>query len=331
MSDNYNGKKVFITGAGGFIGSHVVEALVEAGAEVKALVHYNSASSIGNLGYLDEDKLGSVNIEFGDITDPFQMLRLSEGQDVILHLAALIGIPYSYVAPAAYVRANIDGTLNMLEAARMHNTPRIVSTSTSETYGTAKYTPIDEDHPLQGQSPYSATKIGADKIAESYFRSFDLSVCTIRPFNTYGPRQSMRAVLPTIINQALHSDRIKLGSITPVRDMLFVKDTANAFLAAGLSDKAAGHVINAGTGTGQTIGEMVEVIQEILGTSLEIVTDEDRIRPEKSEVFELVCNHEKARELLGWEPTYSFSEGISETIEFFKLHSDKKQISEYHR
>ena len=319
----YEGKKVFVTGAAGFIGSHLVEELVKSGATVTALVHYNANSSIGNLQYLDHQILNQVKIEFGDITDVFQMQTLTKNVDIILHLAALIGIPYSYVAPSAYVSININGTLNMLEAARMNNVERLVVTSTSETYGTAIYAPIDEKHPMQGQSPYSATKIGADKIAESYYMSFDLPVVIFRPFNTYGPRQSLRAVIPTIVSQALNDEpNITLGSISPVRDMLFVKDTAKGFMLAGLKQSAIGEVISVGTGVGVTIGEIVEMVQQICGTHKAIIEDQSRVRPAKSEVFKLICDNKKATELLDWKSTYDLKAGLTEVVEFVKERTD---------
>jgi NAD dependent epimerase/dehydratase len=319
MKQQYQGKKVFVTGAAGFIGSHVVEELVHQGAVVTALVHYNSNSNIANLNYLNVEILQQVNIVFGDVTDAFQMDYLIKGQDIVLHLAALIGIPYSYVAPAAYVAANINGTLNILEACRKNNTSKLVVTSTSETYGTALYAPIDEKHPLQGQSPYSATKIGADKLAESYWLSFGLPVCIFRPFNTFGPRQSMRAVIPTIIAQALQDgNEIKLGSLSPVRDMVFVKDTAAGFLKAGLSANSNGEVISVGTGTGATIGQIVDLVQEIIGTNKTVLEDTGRVRPEKSEVFKLICDNQKAKALLDWEPKLSLKEGLIQTIDFIQ-------------
>jgi len=320
----YNNKKVFVTGSGGFIGSHVVEELVNNGASVTALVHYNASSYINNLRFLPAEILSKVDIKFGDVTDAFQMQTLTKGTDVILHLAALIGIPYSYAAPSAYVAANINGTLNMVEAAKNNSIKKIVVTSTSETYGTAIYAPIDEKHPMQGQSPYSATKIGADKLAESYYLSFNTPVCVFRPFNTFGPRQSMRAVIPTIITQALTSKEIKLGSLSPVRDMLFVKDTARGFLMAGADERSIGEVISVGTGHGATVGEIAEMILKIIGVDKKITEDSQRIRPEKSEVFKLICDNSKAKELLGWSPEFSLEQGLKETIDFIK-----KNISSY--
>ena len=325
----YSGKKVLLTGASGFIGSHVLEQLVLSGANVTALLHYNGSNEIGNLKYVDEKIVSQVKIVFGDITDSFQMYTLVKGQDLVLHLAALIGIPYSYVAPAAYVSTNINGTLNILEAVRKNDVQKLVITSTSETYGTAVYAPIDEKHPMQGQSPYSATKIGADKIAESYFLSFGLKVCTLRPFNTFGPRQSTRAVIPTIISQALNSNEIKLGSLDPIRDMLFVKDTARGFLMSGASERSVGEVINLGTGVGVTIGELAVKIQQILNTDKEIITDDQRIRPDKSEVFKLLCENNKAKEILKWEPMVNLTDGLNQTIEWFKKYNKNYNSSKY--
>lgn len=329
LKEFYKGKKVFVTGAGGFIGSHVVEELVLNGADVTALVHYNASSYINNLRFVSKEILSKVDIKFGDVTDAFQMQTLTKNSDVILHLAALIGIPYSYSAPAAYVAANINGTLNLLEAARNNSISKIVVTSTSETYGTAIYTPIDEKHPMQGQSPYSATKIGADKIAESYFLSFNLPVCVFRPFNTFGPRQSMRAVIPTIITQALNSKEIKLGSLSPVRDMVFVKDTARGFLMAGMEEKSTGEVLSVGTGTGATVGEIADMILKILGSDKKIVEDSQRVRPEKSEVFKLICDNRKAKELLNWTPQYTLEEGLKETISFIQKNINSYEADKY--
>lgn len=327
---NYKGKKVLITGAAGFIGSHLTEELVKAGAEVTALVHYNSNSNIANLQFLPKSLLDQVEIVFGDIQDGFLMNTLSKGKEIVFHLAALIGIPYSYVAPAAYVSANITGTLNMLEAARNQNVGKLLVTSTSETYGTALYAPIDEKHPLQGQSPYSATKIGADKIAESYYLSFGLPVCIFRPFNTFGPRQSTRAVIPTIISQVLSdSSEIRLGSLDPVRDMLYVKDTARGYMLAALEETTVGEVISVGTGRGVTIGEIVNIVQKLAGTSKPVIAENQRVRPEKSEVMKLICDYSKAKKLLGWEPQISLEEGLSEVINFMKENQPEFNPSKY--
>jgi NAD dependent epimerase/dehydratase len=299
-------KRVLVTGAGGFIGSHVVEALLREGAEVRAVVHYNSRSDWAHL----EEVKGEYEVVSGEIQDPFAVRRAVEGTDVVLHLAALIGIPYSYVAPQSYVATNVTGTVNVLEAARLHGVEHVVVTSTSETYGTAQYTPIDEQHPLQGQSPYSASKIGADKMAESYWRSFELPVTTLRPFNTYGPRQSLRAVIPTITSQALAGDVVRLGSRTPVRDFTFVEDTARAFIAAATSTAAVGKVLNAGTGKGITVGALADLILEITGSSATIVEEAERIRPEASEVFELIADATQLGALTGWAPQVSLREGL---------------------
>jgi NAD dependent epimerase/dehydratase len=310
------GTRVLITGAGGFIGSHVVEQAVRAGASVRAYVHYNSRGDWGHLEELEPDVRGSLDVVAGEIQDPFSVQRAVAGCDSVLHLAALIGIPYSYVAPQSYVETNITGTLNVLEAARHHGTGRVVVTSTSETYGTARYTPIDEAHPLQGQSPYSASKIGADKMAESYARSFGLPVVTLRPFNTYGPRQSLRAVIPTIISQAVSGSVVRLGSRTPVRDFTFAEDTARAFLAAATAPGAVGQVLNAGSGRGITIGDLADLILEIVGSKAEVVVDEQRVRPEASEVFELLADASRIREETGWAPQVSLRDGLERTAEW---------------
>lgn len=309
MSD-LAGKRVLVTGAGGFIGSHVVEALISSGSEVRAFVHYNSRNDWGHLEDLNADARDAIDVVAGEIQDPFSVRRAVSGCEVVLHLAALIGIPYSYVAPQSYVETNVTGTVNVLEASRAEGIERIVHTSTSETYGTAIYTPIDERHPLQGQSPYSASKIGADKMAESYWRSFELPVVTLRPFNTFGSRQSLRAVIPTITSQALSGEIVRLGSRSPVRDFTFVEDTARAFLAAASADHAVGEVINAGSGKGITIGELADLVLDVVGSSAEVVVDEDRVRPAASEVFELVADTSKLRELTGWEPRVSLQDGI---------------------
>ncbi len=320
---NIKNKTVVVTGAGGFIPSHLTEELVRRGANVKALVHYNSRNDYGMLRLADPELVGNIEIALGDITDPYYVRQIIKDADVVFHLAALIGIPYSYIAPEQYVNVNIKGTLNVLQAALENGVGKVVHTSTSETYGTAIYTPIDESHPLQGQSPYSASKIGADKLAESYYLSFDLPVATIRPFNTFGPRQSARAVIPTIISQALVKDEIHVGSLGPVRDMTFVKDTVNGFIAVATSEKSVGEVINVGTGKGHTIGDILDSVLRIVGKEdLKIIEDVQRVRPVKSEVMELICDNSKARKLVGWEPQYTLEEGLRLTVDWFREHKN---------
>ncbi len=314
------GQTVLITGAGGFIGSHLVEGAVQRGATVRALIKYNSRNDWGNLESLPQAVQEKLDIRAGDITDPFFVADAVRGCRTVFHLAALIGIPYSYVAPQHYVNVNIQGTLNVLEACRSAGVSKLVQTSTSETYGTALYTPIDENHPLQGQSPYSASKIGADKMAESYFRSFDLPVATIRPFNTFGPRQSARAIIPTIISQALNHPQthepIRVGSLDPQRDFTFVKDTVEGFLRIAECDATSGTVVNIGTGQTQTIGDTLTLILELLGQpDIPVVTETRRVRPDKSEVGLLLADASKAKTLLDWSPQYSFRQGLEHTIE----------------
>lgn len=312
----WSGKKVLVTGAGGFIASHLCEAMIEAGAEVTAMIRYNSQSSWGNLEFLSPQHRAALNVVAGNIEDSDFVARQVKNNQVVFHLAALIAIPYSYLAPRSYIRTNIEGTLNVLEAARNFDIERVVHTSTSETYGTAIYTPIDENHPLQGQSPYSASKIGADKIAESYYLSFGLPVSTIRPFNTYGPRQSARAVIPTIISQALTQKEISLGSLDPVRDLTYVKDTVRGFIKVAESEKTIGQVTNVGFGEGITIGELARTILSVMGSDKQIVLDSSRVRPSKSEVFKLICDNTKALTTIDWQPEYSLEAGLKEVITF---------------
>ena len=328
---SWNGRKVLVTGAGGFIGSHLTEELVRQGAKTRAMVRYNSRSDWGQLSLLPADVQNELDVRLGDIADPWSVEDAMDGVDYVFHLAALIAIPYSYVAPASYVDVNIKGTINVLQAARRFGTKRIVHTSTSETYGTAIYTPIDEEHPMQGQSPYSASKIGADKLAESYYRSFDTPVATIRPFNTYGPRQSARAVIPTVISQALAGlPELKLGALDPVRDLNYVRDTVSGFLAVAESDDCLGVVTNVGHGKGVTIGDLAQKILDLCGRGdMPIVTDQQRIRPGKSEVFELICANAKAKERCGWEPQWSLEDGLKETIEYVRDHLDQYRPKEY--
>nr|WP_294501891.1 GDP-mannose 4,6-dehydratase [uncultured Rhodopila sp.] len=315
-----NGKRILITGAAGFIGSHLTEALANAGAKVTAMVHYNATSSIGNLTFLPLGLRDRIAITAGNIEDSDFVFRSVEGQDIVLHLAALIAIPYSYVAPRSYVRTNIEGTLNVLEAARRLGTERVVHTSTSEVYGTALRIPINEDHPLQGQSPYSASKIGADKIAESYYRSFGTPVVTIRPFNTFGPRQSARAFIPTIISQALSRDAVHLGSLAPHRDMTYVRDTVDGFIRAATTPGIPGETINLGTGESFSIGDFATRILNLMKCSKPIVHDAERDRPEKSEVRQLVSDNSKAARLMQWRPETSLDEGLRSTIAFVCAH-----------
>lgn len=315
---NWHGKKVLVTGAGGFIGSHLAETLAEAGAHVRAMVHYNSA---GRAGWLDESPLRQdLEIIAGDITDAGSVQSVMTDCDTVFHLAALIAIPYSYIAPASYVQTNVVGTLNVLEAARRLNTRRIIHTSTSEVYGTAQHVPITEDHPLQGQSPYSASKIGADKLAESYFCSFNTPVVTVRPFNTFGPRQSARAVLPTIITQCLQPETtaIRLGSLTPTRDLNYVANTVSGFMMAGEHPDSIGRTINLGSGREISIGDLARTIAKVVGRDIAVECDEARIRPGKSEVERLLADHSLATSLIGWQPQFTLEEGLAKTIEWFR-------------
>lgn len=310
--------KVLVTGAGGFIGSHLTEALVRSGARVRALVRYNSRNNWANIESLSPEAKSKLEVISGDVHDPFFIDGAVQGVEVIFHLASLIAIPYSYTAPLPYVETNIIGTLNVLQAARRHKVRKMVHTSTSEAYGTALYAPIDEQHPLQGQSPYSATKIGADKLAESFFRSFGLPVATIRPFNTFGPRQSARAVIPAIISQALSRDRIELGSLSPVRDMTYVSDTVNGFIRIAEVSETVGEVINIGTGKGVTIGELAERVLSLLDMKKPIIAAAERVRPARSEVFKLICNSSKAQQLLNWQPQVSLNDGLQLVIDWVR-------------
>ncbi len=313
-------KRVLVTGAGGFIGSHLVDELLERGAKVTAFVHYNARNDWGMLEGRYNDKTPNLTVIAGDVTDSQFVKKAVSEKEYVFHLAALIGIPYSYVAPESYINTNIKGTLNIMQACLDAGVDRVVHTSTSEVYGTAQYTPIDEKHPLQGQSPYSASKIGADKIAESFYCSFGLPVTTIRPFNTFGPRQSTRAVIPTIITQALTSNSIKLGSLTPVRDLTYVADTVQGFIKFAESKKTVGKTVNTGSGRGVTIGELADIIIRQVNPDATIICEQERIRPDKSEVMELLCNNRLAKDLAGWEPKYSLEEGLSLTIDWMKEH-----------
>ncbi|MCI8992066.1 MAG: SDR family NAD(P)-dependent oxidoreductase [Eubacterium sp.] len=317
-------KKVLVTGADGFIGSHLTESLMESGYDVKAFVYYNSFNTWGWLDTLPKEKLSQIEVFAGDVRDPNGVREAMKGIDGVFHLAALIAIPYSYHSPDSYVDTNIKGTLNVLQAARDLQTERIMVTSTSEVYGTAQYVPIDEKHPFQGQSPYSATKIGADRLAESFYRSFALPVSIVRPFNTYGPRQSARAVIPTIISQLLAGkEEIKLGALTPTRDFNYVKDTAAGFIAIAESDKTVGEEINIATQQEISIGDLAKEIISQINPKARIICDEQRLRPEKSEVNRLLGANAKMKALTDWEQKYTFADGIAETIEWFRSHMER--------
>ena len=312
-------KRVLVTGADGFIGSHLTECLLEKGYEVKAFAYYNSFNTWGWLDTLPKDKLKEIEVFTGDIRDPNGVREAMKDVDSVFHLAALIAIPFSYHSPDSYVDTNIKGTLNVLQAGRQLDTQRILVTSTSEVYGTAQYVPIDEKHPFQGQSPYSATKIGADRLAESFYRSFDMPISIVRPFNTFGPRQSARAVIPTIIMQLLAGkEEIQLGSLTPTRDFNYVKDTAAGFIAIAESDRTIGEEINIATQNEISIGQLAQEIIHQINPAARIVCDEQRLRPEKSEVNRLLGSNEKIKRLTDWTPNYTFSQGISETIAWMK-------------
>jgi NAD dependent epimerase/dehydratase len=320
---NWKGKRVLVTGAGGFIGSHLTERLVELGAEVRAFVHYNGA---GRLGWLDDSAVKDhLEIAAGDVRDEGMVRKAVQGREAVFHLAALIGIPYSYNAPVSYVQVNVQGTLNVLMAVRESGVERFVHTSTSETYGTAQYVPIDEKHPLQGQSPYSASKIGADKMVESFYLSFGVPAVTVRPFNTYGPRQSARAVIPAIIAQCMAGSKVRLGHTTPTRDLNYVTDTVEGFVLAAASQEAIGQVINIGSGVEISIGDLAKKIAGKMGRTVEIETDPARERPRQSEVERLLGDNSKAARLLGWKPQIGLDDGLSRTIEWF----ERKQPAGY--
>jgi len=316
-------KKILVTGADGFIGSHLTEELLKQGHRVKAFAYYNSFNSWGWLDTLPKDVLKEIDVFTGDIRDPNGVKEAMKGMDEVYHLAALIAIPFSYHSPDTYVDTNIKGTLNVLQAGRELETSRLLMTSTSEVYGTAQYVPIDEDHQYQGQSPYSATKIGADRLAESFYRSFDMPISIVRPFNTYGPRQSARAVIPTIITQLLAGkEEIELGALSPTRDFNFVKDTVNGFIEIAKSDQAIGEEINIATQDEISIGQLADELIRQINPNVKIICDEQRLRPENSEVNRLLGSKEKIRRLTDWKPQYTFEEGLAETISFFKDNLD---------
>lgn len=312
-------KKVLVTGAGGFIGSHLVECLVEIGAETKAFVHYNSFNRWGWLDYVDKKIKDSIEIFTGDVRDPYGIKKAMQDCNVVFHLAALIGIPYSYHSPDTYLDTNIKGTLNVLQAARELNIKKAILTSTSEVYGTAQFVPITEKHPINPQSPYSATKAASDFLALSFYRSFNLPVAVIRPFNTYGPRQSARAIIPTIIIQILSGKKkLKIGSLHPTRDFNYVKDTVNGFIKIAESDRTVGEVINIGSNSEISIGNLIKKITSIMDVEIKIEVDDQRIRPKKSEVERLCADNSKIMELTGWKPMYILEEGLKETIRWLE-------------
>lgn len=325
-------KKVLVTGADGFIGSHLVEKLLKDGAIVKALVCYNSQGSWGLLEDVPDIKsFKNLEVLAGDINDPYFCIGLMENIEIVFHLAALIAIPYSYIAPKSFFETNVLGTINLLEGARLSKVKRFIHVSTSEVYGTAKFTPINEAHPLQPQSPYSASKIGAESAAMSYYLSFSLPVTVVRPFNNFGPRQSARAIIPTIISALLSPDikEVKLGSLKPIRDYIFVEDTAEALIMCSLSSKTIGEVLNVGIGKGYAIGEIYNLISSLMGIKKKVVLDKERIRPIKSEVWELVCNNKKIKEMTNWKPKTDFKIDLKKTIDWIKENSGKYKTDIY--
>lgn len=315
---NLSGKKILVTGAGGFIGSHLVEALVKKGCNIRAFIHYNSFNRWGWLDYVERCVKDSIEVFAGDVRDPYGVKKAMQDCDVVFHLAALIGIPYSYHSPDTYVDTNIKGTLNILQAAKELGVEKVIHTSTSEVYGTAQFVPITEEHPVNPQSPYAATKVGADFLALSFYRSFNLPVAVIRPFNTYGPRQSARAVIPTIITQiASGKTRMKLGSLYPTRDLVYVKDTVKGFIRIVESDNSIGKVINIGSNFEICIRDLANLIAKLMEVKIKIETEKKRERPEKSEIERLWADNKKAKELLEWLPKYTLEEGLKETIKWF--------------
>ena len=325
---NWSQRTVLVTGAGGFIGSHLTERLVALGARTRALIHYHSA---GTWGWLDTSPVkDDIEVFLGDVQDRDSLREAVEGADIVFHLAALIAIPYSYQAPISYLRTNVEGTLNVLQASLTAGVQLVVHTSTSEVYGTAAYVPIDEEHPLSGQSPYSASKIGGDKMVEAFHKSFGLPVTTIRPFNTYGPRQSARAIIPTIITQALNEPAIRLGSLSPTRDFSYVSDTVHGFIKMAETSEAVGQVVNIGSGTEVSIGNLAEQILELMGKSeLPIVHEEQRARPDDSEVYRLLADKRRAVGLLGWGPKLTLREGLDLTIDWVRQHIDAYRVGSY--
>lgn len=328
MKDFFESKKIMITGAGGFIGSHLTEMLVQRAGSVKAFVHYNSRGETGLLKFLPEATGKNIELIPGDLLDEQAVDQAVQGSDLVFHLGALISIPYSYYHPTQVIQTNILGTLNILNACRRHGS-LLVATSTSEVYGSGLYVPINEDHPLQAQSPYSASKIAADKLVESYCKSFDLQAVIVRPFNTYGPRQSARAIIPTIITQTLALDSIKLGSLDTTRDFTYVSDTVNGFLSAAQAKSWSGEVYNLGTGSEITIGKLAETITSLIGRDVSVQVDDRRLRPQKSEVMRLLSDNSRARAELGWQPTVSLEQGLQQTIDWIKENLDQFRVGMY--
>lgn len=319
---NWKNKSVLVTGAGGFIGSHLTEKLVSLGADVTAFVRYNSRNDFGLIELLDNEIKNNLTITPGDIKDSDAVMKASEGKDIIFHLGAMIAIPYSYIHPRETTETNVMGTLNILTAAKEKNVEKVVHTSTSEVYGTAQYVPIDEKHPINPQSPYAASKAGADYLALSFHHSFDLPVSIIRPFNTYGPRQSARAIIPTIISQALTRNKVNLGALTPTRDFTYVSDTVEGFIKVAESEKSIGTVINTGSNYDISIKDLADKIIQIIGKDVEIISEETRLRPKTSEVNQLKASYDKANELISWKPEITLDEGLAKTIDWISSHSD---------
>jgi dTDP-glucose 4,6-dehydratase len=324
---DWTSKRVLVTGAGGFIGSHLTERVVELGARVRALVHYNA---LGTWGWLDYSPIkGEMEVVAGDIRDHDSVREAMQQADIVFHLAALIAIPYSYHAPLSYVQTNVEGTLNVLQSARALNVERIVHTSTSEVYGTARYAPIDEQHPLQGQSPYSASKIGADKLVEAFHLSFGAPAVTVRPFNTFGPRQSARAVIPAIITQLLAGDTVRLGNLHPTRDLSYVANTVDGFVSAASAPEAIGQTINLGSGQEIGIGELAQLIASLMGKAITIESEAQRVRPDGSEVDRLLADTTLAQRVLGWQPRVSLEEGLRRTIDWIREHREQYRVGAY--
>jgi dTDP-glucose 4,6-dehydratase len=329
VSATIDGRPVLVTGAGGFIGGHLVDRLVRDGAQVRALVRYNSRNERGTLDWMPPESVRDVDVVLGDLRDAESVSRAVEGCEVVFHLGAQIAIPYSYVNPRDYVETNVTGTLNVALAAQAHGVERVVQTSTSEVYGTARQVPITEEHPLEPGSPYAATKVAADKLMDSFHRSFGLPVVILRPFNTYGPHQSARAVIPTIISQALAGDTLRLGSLDPRRDLTFVTDTVDGFVRAATSDAAVGRTVQLGTERDVSVGDIVDTVGELLGKELQVTQDPDRVRPENSEVMRLISSPQLAGELLGWTPTVSLEDGLQRTIDWIAASRERFRTDQY--